>query len=268
MSEHISGIQQVGVGIPNVHEAWKWYRENFSIDVPIFEEAATADLMLPYTGGKPHDRHAILALSMQGGGGFEIWQYTSRTPQAPSFQPELGDLGICVCKLKSNNIDKAFTKLNENGATLSSKVQIDSKGKKHFFVSDPYGNVFQIVECDDFYKNDSKPTGGVSGVGIGVSDIEKSIRFYSNVLGYSHVVRDEIGVFILPGHTMHTTIPSSLCSKSRVPKYPSKACLEAEYDDRNGKPNFPAMELITAIVPPFFSNIHSKMWRVNSIVPK
>jgi len=195
MSEHISGIQQVGVGIPNVHEAWKWYRENFSIDVPIFEEAATADLMLPYTGGKPHDRHAILALSMQGGGGFEIWQYTSRTPQAPSFQPELGDLGICVCKLKSNNIDKAFTKLNENGATLSSKVQIDSKGKKHFFVSDPYGNVFQIVECDDFYKNDSKPTGGVSGVGIGVSDIEKSIRFYSNVLGYSHVVRDEIGVF-------------------------------------------------------------------------
>jgi len=32
-------------------------------------------------------------------------------------------------------------------------------------------------------------------VGIGVSDIEKSIRFYSNVLGYSHVVRDEIGVF-------------------------------------------------------------------------
>ena len=64
----------MGIGIPDVHEAWTWYRKNLHMDVPVFEEAATAELMLPYTGGKPHDRHAILAMNMQGGGGFEIWQ--------------------------------------------------------------------------------------------------------------------------------------------------------------------------------------------------
>jgi hypothetical protein len=65
----IAGIQQVGIGIPNVHEAFKWYRQNFGWNIPIFEEAAEANLMLPYTGGKPHMRHAILAINMKGGGG-------------------------------------------------------------------------------------------------------------------------------------------------------------------------------------------------------
>ena len=43
----ISGIQQMGIGIPDVHQAWKWYRNHLGMDVPIFEEVATAGLMLP-----------------------------------------------------------------------------------------------------------------------------------------------------------------------------------------------------------------------------
>ena len=47
MKPIISGIQQVGIGNPFVHEAWRWYREKFGMDVKIFEEAAEANLMLP-----------------------------------------------------------------------------------------------------------------------------------------------------------------------------------------------------------------------------
>src|SRR5688572_32598875 len=101
----ISGIQQVGIGIPDVHAAFKWYRQHFGMDIPIFEEAAEANLMLPYTGGKPHKRHAILAINLKGGGGFEIWQYTSRTPQPAAFQANLGDLGLFAAKMKSENVE-------------------------------------------------------------------------------------------------------------------------------------------------------------------
>ena len=55
----ISGIQQVGIGVADVHKGFNWYNKHFGMDVPIFEEAAEANLMLPYTGGKPHKRHAI-----------------------------------------------------------------------------------------------------------------------------------------------------------------------------------------------------------------
>ena len=69
-------------------------------------EAAEAGLMLPYTGGEPRKRHAILALNLRGGGGLEIWQYTERTPAAPSFEPQLGDLGIYILKIKSTDARK------------------------------------------------------------------------------------------------------------------------------------------------------------------
>ena len=103
----------MGIGIPNVHDAWAWYRKNLSMDVPVFEEAATAALMLPYTGGAPHDRHAILALNMQGGGGFEIWQYTSRTPVGPEKPARLGDYGINICKIKSPSVKLAFANFDK-----------------------------------------------------------------------------------------------------------------------------------------------------------
>jgi len=98
----ISGIQQIGIGVSDVYAAQKWYKENLGYDVAIFDEAAEANLMLPYTDNKPQSRHAILGYNMRGGGGFEIWQYTSRTPAPPSFNIQLGDLGIFACKIKSS----------------------------------------------------------------------------------------------------------------------------------------------------------------------
>ena len=31
----ICGIQQIGIGVANVHEAWNWYREHFGMDIKI-----------------------------------------------------------------------------------------------------------------------------------------------------------------------------------------------------------------------------------------
>ena len=50
MKAQINGIQQLGVGVENLQEAWKWYREHFSMDIRMFEDEATAELMLAHTG--------------------------------------------------------------------------------------------------------------------------------------------------------------------------------------------------------------------------
>src|SRR5687767_3406852 len=140
----IAGIQQVGIGVPNVHEGFKWYRQHFGMDVPVFEEAAEANLMLPYTGGKPHKRHAILAINMKGGGGFEIWQYTSRTPQPPGFGIELGDLGILCARMKSENVRAAYELLKAKKAPLLGGITKDPSGQEQFFLHDKFGNLFQV----------------------------------------------------------------------------------------------------------------------------
>lgn len=195
MTKRIAGIQQIGVGIPNVHEAWAWYRKHFALDIPIFEEAAEANLMLPYTAGVPHQRHAILAISMQGGGGFEIWQYTSRTPQPPDFKYQLGDLGIQFPKIKCRDTKKLHQQMLRAGVELISEVVTDTAGNFCFGVKDPYGNIFQVVEFDSWFSNTRALTGGVCGAVIGVSDIDRSLKLYQNILGYNEVVFDETGHF-------------------------------------------------------------------------
>lgn len=192
----ISGIQQIGVGVSNVQEAFNWYRRNFGMDVPIFEEAAVAGLMLPYTGGQPQERHAILALNLQGGGGMEIWQYTKRTPLPPAFVPQLGDLGIYAAKVKCKDVQACFHDLRKGGANILSNPAPRPDGQEHFFVKDPWGNSFELVgSADWFSQNRPNPTGGMYGCFAGVADMDRSIGFYQKMLGYDQVVYDQTDAF-------------------------------------------------------------------------
>lgn len=197
MEKIICGIQQMGVGVPNVQEIWKWYRKFFGVDVRIFEEAAEAPLMIDYTGNKVQSRTATLALSMQGGGGFEIWQYTSRKIEKSSFNIQLGDYGFYACRIKSRDVQASYKFMIENGADVMNEPKKAPDGSYSFFVKDPNGNIFQIVEGSSWFKETKHPgrTGGVAGALIGVSDIDNSLRLYKEILGYETVVYDEIGVW-------------------------------------------------------------------------
>jgi len=191
----ISGIQQIGVGVRNIYEAWKWYIPNFGMDVRMFEEKATAEYMLPYTDGEPRERHAALAINMHGGGGFEIWQHTERTPVAPAFELKAGDLGIFAGKIKSHTVQVAYEHLSAEAEILSD-ITKDPTGRDNFYVKDPFNNIWQIVEEDTiFMKQGKKSTGGSYGAIIGTSHPERAIKLYSGVLGYDIVVYDKEGTF-------------------------------------------------------------------------
>lgn len=191
----ISGIQQIGIGVENVKEAWQWYKDIFGIDIRIFEESAMAEYMLPYTGGKPRMRHAALALNLMGGGGFEIWQYTERKPKAPEMPPRLGDLGIFCAKIKSPDVKATYAYFRNKNLNVNGLKKCPD-GRDHFFIADPYNNFFQIVDSKDWFRFDRKKfTGAAAGAIIGVSDIETSRKVYSDILGYDTVVFDKSGVF-------------------------------------------------------------------------
>ncbi|MDH4057581.1 MAG: VOC family protein [Cyclobacteriaceae bacterium] len=195
MNYVISGIQQIGIGVKNANEAWSWYRKNFGFDTPVFKDSANATLMTRYTAGIAESRYAILAMNMQGGGGFEIWQYTSKEPEGSSFSPQLGDTGVFSVKLKSINVQKSFDLLRSNGAqTLTLPVK-GPGDRLHFFVTDPYGNIFEIIESNSWFKKGSFPNGGVTGVTIGVTDIDKALAVYQHILGHNSVAYDVTGTF-------------------------------------------------------------------------
>lgn len=219
----ISGIQQIGIGVSNVHEGFKWYNAHFGMDIPIFEEAAEANLMLPYTGGVPHKRHAILAINIKGGGGFEIWQYTSRTPQPPAFKPQLGDLGIFCAKIKTDNVEATYDFLKSKNTTLLGGISTNPLGVKHFFMEDLYGNLFEVIEDTVWFSRGLKHTGGPVGAVIGVSNLSQSLKFYKDILGYDQVLYSGEGTFpdlaVLPGGNA-VNAKRAIITHSKTPQGP------------------------------------------------
>ncbi|MBN4077529.1 VOC family protein [bacterium AH-315-C20] len=198
MAKIISGIQQMGVGVPDVQEIWKWYREMFGTDVRIFEEAAEAPLMTIYTGGEVQSRTATLAISMEGGGGFEIWQYTSRNTEKAAFNINLGDLGLYSCRIKSKDVEASYTYHQSKGGVMLGGISQTPTRELNYFMKDPNGNIFNIVQENAGWFKDTKhpaKTGGVAGVLIGVSDIDKSLKLYHDILDYDKVEYDETGAF-------------------------------------------------------------------------
>jgi catechol 2,3-dioxygenase-like lactoylglutathione lyase family enzyme len=191
----LSGIQQMGIGVTNVAEAWKWYINQFGMDCRIFEDEAVAKLMLPHTEGLPRSRHAVLALNLQSGGGFEIWQHTGREPLKIKEEIRLGDLGIIACKIKARNVLQTLKTFQDKGLVVPAEAVRDPSDKMTFYLKDPYGNIFQIVEAEDWFRDEKKNTGGSYGAIIGVSDVEKSRVVYSDILGYDKVIYDTTGIF-------------------------------------------------------------------------
>ena len=195
----ISGIQQVGVGVQNVPDAWKWYRQVLGFDVPVFDEKAEAPLMTKYTGGNVHQRHALLAINMGGGGGLEIWSFTSRTSELTPFQLELGDIGINAIRFKTQNIKKAHEWVKSKSKAPVGPIAQLPQGEG-FWGNDPYGNIFQVTTDYTWFQKTDNPIGGVAGVVIGVTDIDRAVPFYQSLLQPLDTVYDVTGTFDdLPG---------------------------------------------------------------------
>lgn len=194
-SKIICGIQQVGIGVSDLVEAWHWYYDQFGYDVKIVDAEGVAERMLPYTGGKPQPRRSAIAVNLRGGGGFEIWQPKGRPLNYLKEPVRLGDLGILIAKIKTADIEAAYNTYINKGVDVISEIVTAPWGQKHFFLKDPYSNLFQVEQDDYVFIDEKKLTGGANGAVIGVSDMEKSLPFYMQLLDYDKVVFDQTAVF-------------------------------------------------------------------------
>ncbi|MEZ4987840.1 MAG: VOC family protein [Saprospiraceae bacterium] len=134
-------------------------------------------------------------MNMQGGSGYEHWQYLERTPVDPPRQIEVGDRGIFSAFVKSRDIHQSYQRLQQRGEKIVTPIQLEPDQAKSFHLKDPFGNVLRIKEFNSWYTKSGHDTGGVFGCLIGVSDIDRSLALYAGVLGYDKVLYDRSGQF-------------------------------------------------------------------------
>ncbi len=192
MNNLITGIQQIGIGVTDANIAKLLYKDLFALDVLIFDDKSAASLMAKYTGDKIYDRHAILSMNLSGGGGFEIWQFTSRKPEQ-SNHSSFGDIGIFAAKIKSQNVALAHKHFANKKNISVSEIVKSYNGNIHFWVRDEYGNNFDVIESNEWFHSNNHICGGVAGAVIGVTDMNKALAFYKNILEVDEVIYDITG---------------------------------------------------------------------------
>jgi catechol 2,3-dioxygenase-like lactoylglutathione lyase family enzyme len=85
----------------------------------------------------------------------------------------------------------------QQGAKILGSLATAPDGSLTYFVEDPNGNPFQIVEGSGWFTSTGHPShcGGVAGSIIGVSSMEQSLKLYRDVLGYETMVYDVTNSF-------------------------------------------------------------------------
>lgn len=192
MVETINGIQQIGIGVHDATLVFNWYRKHLGFDILLFKDEAVASLMAQYTNNKKERRDAYLSMNMVGGGGLEIWQFKDRVPCAPKTPVMFGDLGIYAMKIRSADLSRTHDRLKKLKVANLSEISIQHNTNPYFYFDDPFGNRIQMVEDTYSFCAKAATNGGVMGAVIGVSQMEKSVMFYKDLLDYSVVLHDQV----------------------------------------------------------------------------
>lgn len=194
MDYTIHGMQHLGVGVVEHEPAWKWYRKFFGLNMPFFNAEADAELMKIYTNNRVISKRAAMVLNLKGGCAIEVVCPSTFKAKHADVEFQLGDLGVNIGWVKTPDVQKAHASFKENGAEVISDIQKMPNGWETFYLKDPQGLIFQVIESTDFYMRSKKVTGGIMGCTVGVSDMVKSMNFYS-VLGYDEVIYDQTDTF-------------------------------------------------------------------------
>ncbi|MBX7050740.1 MAG: VOC family protein [Flavobacteriales bacterium] len=195
MYKRINGLQHIGVAVSNMDHSLKYYRKFFGLDIPFFDSVQPAPLMDVYTRNKTIVKRASMIMNLQGGCAIEVIRPTSFEPVGPKHPVKMGDLGIFITQVKCRDINRSWEFCKNENAERVTAIQKDPDGRDTFYIEDPDGNVWQYLQGDSWYTRNNHHSGGVIGCTTGVSNMEKALKLYADVLGFDEIVYDKTGTF-------------------------------------------------------------------------
>lgn len=181
----LNELIHLGMGVENADRQVAFLKEAFGFDVKAADVEGSQPMMNCYTNGELMHRRSLIVGNFQGGALLELIQPMSS--DILEFTPTFGDYGVYIAKIRSYQIQKSYDRLKKKFEADVSEMFTEPLGRNTFFIRDPEGNLFQLVEPQAEMQSclvQGKDTGGVLGCAIGVSDLAAATKFYCEKLGY------------------------------------------------------------------------------------
>ena len=189
----ITALQHIGLGVHDAAASYEFYRKFAGFKIKVADYLDYSSQMEPIIGDLVKMR-IIMAIPSQGKGIIELVQHISTSPCPGTTR--WGDTGFLASGYRTSNLAAALKYLDAEGIELkvrSYSMKLNNGMKwESAFLYDPDGNCVELIDTDPGNTNNFG-SGGLIQVTIGVSDMEKSLQFYKDILGYSQVLLDTSG---------------------------------------------------------------------------
>lgn len=190
----INGIQHIGIGVKSRDESFYFYNNALGFSVPLSRHTGNCYGMIPVIE-KDETRNVTISMNPYGGGLVEIFQYTSKIPLPVPDEIDFSYSGFLFYGLKVRNIARSLKIIENFGGKIithsTSFTPMKNYSWKTGLFRDPdgiHGMMLEYPDSNTGYGNGSPRIGGIEYVSIGVSNLDRSIDFYSNILGYNDIV--------------------------------------------------------------------------------
>jgi len=210
----ITAMQHYGFGVRDRDRSWKFYRK-LGFDVPMSLNRSFASRMEPIVGGD-YERKVVIAANLMGGATLELYQYTSTEPRPFPSGWRWGDPGMSASALKVTDLTRALMIFADSaGTVIAGPLPWPAKPEwKAALIKDPDGLLIYLVEIPDMgfsLRRKGDTVGGAIFPTIAVTDMERSLGFYREILDYKEVVYDWKG-----NDPMLASIPGGTRAMRRV----------------------------------------------------
>jgi catechol 2,3-dioxygenase-like lactoylglutathione lyase family enzyme len=145
-------LNHIGISVPDLDKAIKWYKEIFGFDVVrgpvefVADESLTG-MALKDIHGPNFKKMRVVWLSSGNQIGFEIFEYIDpRAERRIDDNFEYWRSGFFHICITDPNIEELCKKISESGGKQRTKIWeiVPDKSYKIVFCEDPFGNIIEI----------------------------------------------------------------------------------------------------------------------------
>ena len=189
----INALQHVGQGVRDVDTSYDFYKRNFGYKVKL-NDLTVASKELEAVLGSVETMRMMMAANVKGGGIIELIEHKSKPITSLPENDIYGHCGILEVGYKVLDIEGVVSDFRSRGIEILTPIhEIDLGGGRRWrtaYLKDPDGLPLQLTEdlMAGTPASAKAEVHGVSHVGIGVSDLERSISFYQSVLEFDRLV--------------------------------------------------------------------------------
>jgi catechol 2,3-dioxygenase-like lactoylglutathione lyase family enzyme len=185
-----SGVHHVAIGVRNLAEMKSFYQDTLEFN-KVFIEGTEAER--EPMRGLLRTSSAIFAVIMFGqeasGILVELARMTNPAPRPIRNNFRFGDIGVSKITIAVSDVKRLYKELKGrvNFCSKPKSVLIPGWGDYQFvYCKDPEGNLIEFNSGSNIQTQDT--FGGVSRVGISVTDLQRSISFYQKYFGFDKIV--------------------------------------------------------------------------------